>query len=251
LKLLMDVGNTRTKIGEVSGGTIKRTWERHTRADETADELWASIRSLTSAEAEETEIKAVSVVPSVSTALRIAAEKYLSSPVFLLEPPWDEATIEIGTREPERVGGDRVAAAEAIYRLYGGGIVVDFGTATTVEAVSAEGEYLGGVILPGVDAGAESLTSAAAGLPVFAPRRPSELKTSTTEEALQSGLYYGTAGAVELIVKRMREKFGLSSNLPVVATGGRGAEFEPIIEAVTDLAPDLVLKGLGFIGQNW
>ena len=250
MRLLLDVGNTRTKIGHLKEGEIKKTWERQTRAGETADELWNSVRSLTGADPEKTSLSAVSVVPSLSTALQAASVKYLSGRIFLLEAPWDEAEVKIGTQEPARVGADRVAAAEAAYRLYGGGIVVDFGTATTVEVISGEGAYLGGVILPGVDAAAESLTQAAASLPVFSPQRPASLETGGTEAALQSGLYFGTAGAVERIVRGVRKKFGLPQSLPVVITGGRGEEFEPIIDEVIELEPDLVLKGLNFIVEN-
>ncbi len=244
MKLVIDVGNSETMLGQVAGGTIERVWERRTRPGETADELYERLESLAGSLEEYSEILVASVVPGETSALEKLAKKRLGKNIWFLRSPWKEAKIELAIKAPEKTGADRVAGAEALYHIYGAGFVIDFGTATTVEAVDPEANYLGGVILPGIEPSARGLSSAAANLSDFFPCKPEEFKCRETEEALHTGIFYGTGGAVEHILEKLREEFSLGTDLPVVATGGWAEDMLDLTECITDFEPYLVLKGL-------
>lgn len=245
MRLLIDVGNTTTVIGVARQGRIVRRLEVKTEPEITVDRLWKSFSRLLGKPPLDQEFLVASVVPAVSSLLQGLEIDYPVK-VRFLTPPWSAVTVKIKTASIGEVGADRVAAAEAVYQLYGGGFIVDYGTATTVEVVSPEGEYLGGTIMPGIGPAASGLSLAAAKLPQFTPRLPKEFGCDSTLSALQSGLFYGTAGAVKHLLGKLQEKFDLPAALPVVGTGGRAGEFAKISNYMTEIEPDLVLKGLLF-----
>lgn len=245
MTLLVDVGNTNTVLGWAEDQSILERWRLETRAGATPDEIWHQWSAmLGDGLASNTPVRVASVVPDLTESIRSLSERYLSRSPFILEPPWDAAPIEVASVDHEGVGADRVAGATAMYREYGSGIVVDFGTATTVDVVTDPGVYRGGVILTGVRSGAHGLAAAAAKLPLVSPRPPGKISCRSTEEALQSGLFYGTAGAVERVVAELRDRFEMDPQRPIVATGGMADSFRELCEPLTHFDRNLVLKGL-------
>ncbi len=245
MTLIVDVGNTRTMMGLYRGGEIVRRWRLETRVGRTTDQTWAEWRRLVGEDLSgSTSVLVASVVPDVTEAIRGLHDRYLEEPPWFLEPPWEAIPIEVGTRSPGAVGADRVAGAAALHARFGGGIVVDFGTATTLDFVDASGVYRGGVILPGLRASARGLASVTAKLPRISPRFPGEFGCADTREGLLSGLYYGTAGAVERIVRELVDHFEPARDPSVVATGGGAEPFVELCSPITAHAPDLVLEGL-------
>lgn len=245
MTLIVDVGNTQTMMGLYEGERVVERWRMETRPGHTADQTWAEWHGLVGdALGRSTTVLAASVVPDVTETLRALHGRYLDEPVWFLEPPWTGVPIEVGTRNPGAVGADRVAGAVALYERFGGGIVVDFGTATTLDYVDAEGAYRGGVILPGLRASARGLATVTAKLPRISPRPPEAFGCGDTREGLLSGLYYGTVGAVERIVRELIDHFDPPRDPSVVATGGAAEPFVDLCSSITAHAPDLVLDGL-------
>lgn len=246
MKLVVDVGNSTTMLARAEAGEIKRVWERRTRAEESAQEYWTYLSELLDSPADFEELIVASVVPSVTETLSEMVKEQPGVNLWRLNFPWEPATVRVNTETPENVGADRVAAAEALYQLYGAGFVVDFGTATTVDAVDSKGSYLGGVIFPGLESAVNGLTERAANLSDFSPEKPEEFKCRETLGALQTGIFHGTVGAVEKMLEGLRSKFSLSPDLPVVATGGWADDCLGLTEEITAYEPRLVLKGLLF-----
>ena len=244
MKLLIDVGNTttRTILYEENGLRSPRTVE--TRSGRTPDEWWALWDELYGTVFEPNlELVGVSVVPEVTDTLLRMGEQYLTNPIEFLVAPW-KGPVSIGRPDPEELGGDRYAGAVGLFTEFGPGIVVDFGTATTVDAVDRNGNYQGGLIHPGVKTGLNGLRRHAALLPGVALDLPETLDTSTTRGALQGGLFYGQAGAVDRMIRAVRERVDLPAEAPVVATGGYAEAFVTLVEDITVHEPNLVLKGL-------
>jgi type III pantothenate kinase len=137
-----------------------------------------------------------------------------------------------------------VAGASAFYEEFGSGIIVDFGTATTLDVVTGEGHYEGGVIFPGIEASAVGLSTQAAMLPQVPPDPPNSLSFSDTTSGLQSGLFYGTAGAVERLIDELVDSSSLEAQMAIVATGGGASDMNELTEAITHVRENLVLEGL-------
>jgi type III pantothenate kinase len=250
VKLLMDVGNTTVNLGLVIGDSHSRTWRIHTNSSVTPDELWLKITSLTGLDkSADPRIVLASVVPELSRTIRSMADDRLSNDPYFLTAPWDEVSIDVDTDFPDEVGPDRVAGAEAMYEEYGSGIVVDFGTATTIDYIDADGAYRGGVILPGPHASSRGLAGETALLPSISPDEGQPFQFGNTRDALETGLLYGMAGSVSRIVDEFRDH-GFSSDDPVVATGGHAEPFLDLCSEVTDHEPDLVLSGLHSLGNG-
>ncbi|MGH7904492.1 MAG: type III pantothenate kinase, partial [Candidatus Dormibacteraceae bacterium] len=229
-------------------------WRISTPADWTPDEVATSLGHLFALRRLDvsavTDVVIASVVPSLNAALQETSIRHLGVDPVTLGPG-----VKTGVRvryggNPQDVGGDRIANALAAFRRYGGpAIVIDFGTAVTYDAISAEGDYLGGAIAPGVQISLEALVAHTARLPRVEPVAPDTVIGRTTVAAIQSGLLWGFVGQVEGMVRRMTEELGGSAR--VVATGGQAdlvAGLTTVIEAVDPL---LTLEGLRLIyGQN-
>lgn len=219
--LAIDIGNTNIVLGVFQGKDLRDSWRVSTRRDQTADEYAVLCRSLFGiADISFSSVEAVilcSVVPPLNDCFSSLARQYFGvDPIFVEAVEQD--LMPILYNPPSDVGADRIVDAIAAYRLYGGpAIVVDFGTATTFDAVSVEGEYSGGIIAPGIGVSSEALFRQAAKLPRIEIKKPAEAIGRSTVSSMQSGVFYGYVGLVDGILKRIKDEIGPSS---VTATGG-------------------------------
>jgi len=259
--LVLDVGNTNTVLGvyptrespgeqglELSSGELLAHWRVTSTPTQTVDEYGVLFRGLFAMNGVDIAgIRGIiisSVVPPMDSTLRAVCESYFHVKPLFIEPGV-KTGMPVHYDNPAEVGADRIVNSVAAYEKYGGPcIVVDFGTATTFDAVSARGEYLGGVIAPGVSISAEALFLRTARLPRVEIRRPQRVIGTNTVGSVQSGLYYGYVGLVDGILERLTQETGAKT---VVATGGlasligSGSRF---ITAVDDL---LTLEGMRII----
>jgi type III pantothenate kinase len=248
--LAVDVGNTHTVIGVFRGEELVDHWRIGTETRRTADELALLFQGFLvqqgmSFERQITGVAICSVVPSVTHELRAMTRRYFHFNAVVVEPGV-RTGVPILTDNPKEVGADRIVNALAAVHLHGGPcVVVDFGTATTFDAISERGEYLGGAIAPGVEISVEALGIAGAQLRKVEVARPRSVIGRNTVEALQSGILYGFAGQVDGIVERIVKELGGSAR--VIATGG----FAPMLlheSRLIDLhEPWLTLIGLRLV----
>jgi type III pantothenate kinase len=250
--LAVDVGNTQTHFGTFCDAQLTEHWRFATVRQSTSDQLGAALRNLL-------ELRQVSIgqidasivsstVPVLGPEWCAMAERYLGHEMLIVGPGI-KTGMPIRYDNPREIGPDRLVNAVAAYERLGGPcVVVDFGTAITYDPVSAEGEYLGGIISPGVEISLEALTERAAALPKVDVTAPRALIGKTTIDAIHSGIVYGTAGQVDAIVHRLREQMG--QHAKTVATGGLARAIVPYtstIESVDDL---LTLTGLRLIYER-
>ena len=256
---VVDVGNTQTVIGLYaeggSGGDtgeLLHHWRIATNVERTSDEHAVLVSQLLDLQGYEptevvTGISISSTVPRLTAVMREMAEQWFRVPTVVVEPGI-RTGMPILYDNPKEVGADRIANAVAAFDLYGGPcIVVDFGTATTVDATSGRGEYLGGAIMPGIEISMAALFERAArlfGVELVEPRNV--IGTSTTE-SVQSGVVYGFAAQVDGLCRRFQAELG---DCPVVATGGFGALIAPVSETIDHEEPWLTLHGLRLIYER-
>jgi len=264
---VLDVGNTNTVLGvfarsaEPAGEDAKESphyqrllanWRVATSRTSTVDEYGVLFRNLFSMAGLEAKgihgIVISSVVPPLDPVLRQVCERY-----FDLRPLFIEPGIKTGMPvhydNPAEVGADRIVNAVAAFEKHGGPcIIVDFGTATTFDCVSAKGEYLGGVICPGIGISADALFERTARLPRVEIRQPSRVIGSTTVGSLQSGLYYGYLGLVDGILERLLAELGAATH--VLATGGLGPMIGRGSKYIKDVDDLLTLEGLRIIWER-
>jgi len=250
--LVIDVGNTNTVLGVFEGPQLLAQWRLATNREQTADEYGILIRNLLSLDSaqrhEITGIMIASVVPPLNPVLAEMAEKYFRlKPSFL--GPGTRTGMAIHYENPQEVGADRIANSVAAFEKYGGPcIIVDFGTAITFDAVSAKGEYLGGIIAPGIGVSAEALFEHTARLPRVEIREPQRVIGTNTVASLQSGLFYGAVALMDGILDRLSTELG--NDAKVVATGGQAAlvagasKYQPPVDA------SLTLEGLRIIYER-
>jgi type III pantothenate kinase len=250
--LAIDVGNTQTHVGTFRGDELVDRWRFATTREATADELASllvgllELRHLILAELEAAIVS--SVVPQLTHEYEELSKRYLKG-ALLVVGPGVRIGMPIRTENPHEVGADRLVNAFAAYERYQSAcIVVDFGTSTNYDAVSADGEYLGGVLAPGVEISMEALSERAAKLPKVDFEAPPETVGRSTITALQSGLIYGTAGQVDGIVARMREELGVEA--AAVATGGLAPAIVPFCEEISEVDEALTLSGLRLIYER-
>jgi type III pantothenate kinase len=250
--LALDVGNTNTVVGVFEGATLKVHWRLSTRRAGTSDEYGVFVKSLFDfAGLDFRAITAVilsTVVPAVQQPL-----EDMSRQLFGVDPlnvgPGIRTGIPILYDAPREVGADRIVNAVAAFEQYGGPcIVVDFGTATTFDAISARGEYLGGAICPGVGISAEALFERAARLPRVEISRPKAVIGKNTVHSMQAGIYFGYLGLVEGLVTRMREELGGTPK--VIATGGLANLLLTGSGIVDHVDPLLTLTGLRILYER-
>lgn len=244
--LAIDVGNTNLALGLYRGEERVASWRVSTQRDRTGDEhaaLFAALLALDGFRLDEvTAVAIANVVPPLAPALRAFSERYLGCAAeFVGETLVPDLVVRYSP--PQAVGADRLADAVAVVRKYGTpAVVVDLGTATTFDAVSREGEYLGGAIAPGIAISLEALFRTAAHLPRFEVSRPAHPIGSTTIESMRSGAYYGFAGQVEGIVRRFVAELGPDTH--VVATGGLAPLIAPEVPAIQHVDLALTLDGI-------
>ena len=250
--LAFDVGNTTTAIGIFDGRTLVKSWKIRTDSDKTGDEYGAILLNLMQvAGLEAGRISAAiisSVVPPLTPVIEEVCRSYFGRTALVVGPGL-KTGMPILYENPLEVGADRITASVAAFEKFGGPvIVVDFGTATTFDAVSAKGEYLGGAIAPGIQIAAEALTLKTARLPRIEIRKPKRAIGRTTVASMQSGLYFGYIGLVTNTIGEIRKE--LSGPVRVVATGGFGAQIASELPVLEAYEPDLVLEGLRIIHER-
>jgi len=250
--LAVDVGNTETVLGVFKGTELIAHWRMGTVSERTADELALLFGGFLEHEGlhfsrEITGVVVSSVVPAATDALREMVTRYFGFDPVILEPGV-RTGMAILIDNPREVGADRIANAVAAHARYGGPcIVVDFGTATNFDVVSGKGEYLGGVIAPGLQVAAASLFRAAARLTRVELRPPRSVIGKSTVEAVQSGLILGAAAEVDGIVERIEEELGSAK---VIATGGLAPLVIPHCATAIEHDPWLTLEGLRLIFER-
>jgi type III pantothenate kinase len=250
--LAFDIGNTTIAIGLFRGKELVKSWKIKTDSDRTADEHGAVLLDLFRVAGLEarsvTGAIISSVVPPLTPVVEETCTEYFGAKALVVGPGL-RTGMPILYETPLEVGADRIAAAVAAFETYGGpAIVVDFGTATTFDAVSAKGEYLGGAIAPGIQIAAEALYLKTARLPRIEIRKPKRAIGRTTVSSMQSGLYFGYVGLVMNTIAEIRKELG--ENARVVATGGFGRQVVAELPAIEAYEPDLVLEGLRIIHER-
>jgi type III pantothenate kinase len=250
--IAFDIGNTTVAIGVYEGPKLVRDWHVRSDRDKTCDEYGVILLNLLRFAGIDIEtIKAAiisSVVPPLTPIFQTLCRTTLGVRPFVVGPGL-RTGMPILYDAPAEVGADRVVAAVAAHEKYGGPcIVVDFGTATTFDAVSAKGEYLGGAIAPGIQISAEALYLKTAKLPRIEIRKPSGVIGKTTVASMQSGLYFGYLGLTQTIIAEIRKELGVSTK--VVATGGFGEQIAAEVAAIDAFEPNLVLDGLRIIFER-
>ena len=248
--LTIDVGNTHTVLGLFDDDTLMQSWRVKTDARSTADEMVLTFRGLLQDEPPVTGIAVCSTVPSVLREMRAMLQRYYPHLPTLIVEPGIRTGVPILTDNPKEVGSDRIVNTLAAHELFGGPcIVVDFGTSTNLDVVSATGEFLGGALAPGIEISLDALAQRAAQLRKVELVAPRSVVGKNTVEALQSGALYGFAGQVDGLVRRIIAELG-GSVTAVVATGGLAPIVIGETETVTDHEPDLTLQGLRLVFER-
>jgi type III pantothenate kinase len=244
--LVVDVGNTQTHFGTFRGEELVEHWRFATVRESTADELGAALRNLL-------ELRGVgladldasivsSTVPELAPEWAEMAERYLSHRMMVVGPGI-KTGMPLRYDNPREIGADRLVNAVAAFdRVRDACIVVDFGTAITYDPVSSAGEYLGGIISPGVEISLEALFSRAAKLPKIDLAPPRTVIGKNTVDAIRSGVIYGFAGQVDAIVGRLRVELGEEAE--AIATGGLAGHIVPFCDTIDEVDELLTLKGL-------
>jgi type III pantothenate kinase len=250
--LAIDIGNTNTVIGVFDGERMEHSWRIKSDARETADELALTFRGLL-ADSPITGIAACSTVPAIMRELRLMLTRYYADLPTVLVEPGVRTGVSVLTDNPKEVGTDRICNTAAAHHLVKSAcIVVDFGTSTNFDVVSAKGEFLGGALAPGIEISLDALAARAAQLrkvDLVAPRSPIG---KNTVESLQSGIMYGFAGQVDGLVKRLRATVQPADpdGVEVIATGGLASLVLDHSETVTRYEPELTLIGLRLIFER-
>lgn len=249
--LVIEVGNTNTKVGVFNGPRLVASWRLTTRREQTADEYGVFIQTLLGTRGIErsqlTGVAISNVVPPVQQALEAMADSYFGIQPFTVEPARIDG-VPLLVDAPHEVGADRLCDIVGGVTLYGKPlIVVNFGTATTFDCVNARGEFVGGAIAPGLVTASEALISRAARLYRVELLQPKEAIGRNTITNIQSGVMYGWAGLVDGLVDRMRSELG--AQVKVVATGGLGEQMRGVSRCIDLVDPDLTLQGLRTIWE--
>lgn len=247
--LAIDVGNTNTVIGMFEGEQISRSWRTKTDSRTTADEIALTFRGLLDGAGEVTGIALCSTVPAVLREMRLMLDRYFADTPKVIIEPGIKTGVPVLTDNPKEVGADRIVNTIAAHHLFGGPcIVVDFGTSTNLDVVSAKGEFLGGALAPGIEISLDALAQRAAQLRKVELVRPRSAIGKNTVEALQSGALYGFAGQVDGLVDRICAELGEVT--AVVATGGLAPIVVPESRTITAHEPDLTLIGLRLVFEK-
>ncbi|MDO8964247.1 MAG: type III pantothenate kinase [Coriobacteriia bacterium] len=244
--LAVDVGNTQTVIGLFEGSALTGHWRVSSNASLTADELVIKVAGLLGLDgrgwSDVNDVIVSSVVPRLTDAWTDAVRKGAGRDPMVVGPGLKTGMV-IRYDNPHEVGADRIVNGVAAYAMFGGPVlVVDFGTATTIDVVDETGAYLGGAIAPGVETSAEALFTKAARLSKVDLEDPGVVIGRNTRQSVQAGLLLGEAAKVDGLVRRVWRELGAETR--VIATGGLAERMAALCETITDVDGDLTLKGL-------
>lgn len=248
----LDIGNTNIVMGVYQGNVLKYHWRISTDTNKTSDELGVLLKQLFEYKGASLEdVNSViisSVVPTIMSAMEIMCTEYIKVKPLIIGPGIKTGLV-IKFDNPKEVGADRIVNAVAAIEKYGAPvIIVDFGTATTFDAISAEGYYLGGAITPGIGISMDALFSKAAKLPRVELQKPDSVIGKSTVKGMQSGIVYGYIGQVDGIVGRMKKELG---GAPVaIATGGLAGFIASHCETINYIDPFLTVEGLKVIYER-
>lgn len=249
--LCVDIGNTQIALGVYAGGTegsrppVVRDWRMRTDPRMTSDELEVSFDALLGRYAAEVDgVAALSTVPSLLRELRMMLDRRGGPQVIV--GPGVRTGVPLLVDNPREVGADRVMNTLAAHAIYDTAcVVVDFGTSTNIDVVSAKGEFLGGALAPGIEISMDALATRAAALRTVEFVRPRSVIGKNTVECLQSGVLYGFAGQVDGLVRRIVAELGHPAGpVTVIGTGGLAPLMAGVSETITEYVPDLTLAGL-------
>lgn len=250
--LALDLGNTNIVIGVFQGETLTQHWNIQSGRDKTCDEYAVTLLQLFAlsgvAGEEIRDVIISSVVPPLTPVFQELSQNQFNIKPLVVGPGL-KTGMPILYENPLEVGADRIVSSVAAFSKYGGpAIVVDFGTATTFDAISAEGEYLGGAIAPGIQIAAEALSMKTAKLPRIEIKIPKKAIGRTTVSSMQSGLYFGYIGLVTNIINKFKNELG--SQAKVIATGGFASLIFEKIDQIDIYERHLVLEGLRIIHER-
>ena len=251
--LAVDIGNTNITCGVFEGEELRATWRMAADVRRQTDEYAAMFLNLLDYHRipkEDLDRGIISsVVPPLIVTFEELYQKYFHITPIIVGAAGTRTGMRILYENPREVGADRIAHAVAAYRLYGGPLViVDFGTATVVDAITKEGDYLGGAIAPGINLAAEALFERASKLPRIELERPQQAIGRNTVASMQAGLYFGYVGLVEGLVARFKRE--LEGEAKVVATGGLARRMATDIQVIDVVNYDLVLIGLRLLYET-
>lgn len=251
--LVIDVGNTNMTLGVYDGEELKATFRMMTKTPRTSDEYGVMLNTLLNTKGISTQMIegciVASVVPDVMHSLTGAIVRYVGVKTLTVGPGL-KTGIKIITENPRVIGADRIVDAVAAYEKYGGPVlVIDFGTATTYDLVTAEGHFAAGITAPGIRISSEALWSQAAKLPKIEIKKPKSILAQETITSMQAGLVYGQIGQTEYIIRKVKEESGLTE-LKVVATGGLGRLISDETEEIDVYDSALTLDGLRIIYEK-
>jgi type III pantothenate kinase len=255
--LALDVGNTNVTIGVFEGAALVHSWRLAALRERTADELGIFVTRLLEKTGVDitsvTGIALASVVPQLTQPMEEMCERYFGRRPLLADAV--NAGLRIAYHPPSDVGADRIVNAVAARAKYGIHrdvplIVVDFGTGTTFDVISADGAYIGGVICPGIGISAEALFQRAARLPRVEVRKPAGVVGQTTVHAMQAGLFFGYVDMVEGLIRRIVAELERGEDAIVIATGGLADVLAAEIRAIAHVEPNLTLEGLRLIWER-
>ena len=241
--LTIDQGNTNTVFGVFDGEDLTKSWRLSTQKERTVDEYGALLRSLFDLDKLDPDaidrVIVSSVVPPLDPVLDQMVRRYFSVDAIFATP--ENAGVPVLYEDPAEVGADRIVNAVAVLERYGSpAIIVDFGTATTFDAITAKGEYLGGLITPGIEISANALSDRAARLPRIDIRKPDQFIGTSTQASLQAGFFWGYVSLVDGIIDRMRRELGEDSE--IIATGGMAGFIQEESRWISTIDINLTLR---------
>jgi type III pantothenate kinase len=254
--LVVDIGNSNVVAGVYRGSKLRMSWRFASNARKTADEYSVLLGDFFKQSGlKPSDVKSAiiaSVVPPLVPVFEDAVRRLFKAKAMVVGPHLDLG-LSILTRNPEEVGADRLVNAVAAYEAYGGPLLVlDFGTATTVDAISSKGEYLGGAIAPGVAISIEALVTRTAKLPRIEMAKPLSPIGDSTIESMRSGIYYGTLGSTRELCRRLGETLKRRDRKApkIIATGGLSYWLPAAELGISAVVPELTLNGLRLIWQR-
>ncbi len=248
--LVLDVGNTNITCGIYDGNRLAHTFRIMSKTPRTSDEFGAVLCDLAARQGVDPEridgVAIASVVPNIMHSLIACVRKYFNKDPLVVGPGV-RTGIRVDTPNPKEIGPDRIVDAAAAYEKHGGPILVlDFGTATTYDLVTADGRFTAGITAPGVRISAEALWMGTAKLPEIEIVMPGSILATDTTWSMQAGLMYGQIGQTEYIIKQVKKETGYD-DMKVVATGGLGRIISNETDMIDEYDPDLTLEGLRLI----